>query len=148
MKKIKVVGLVIGLIGILGVGNVMAADTASVDVSATVLGTCSFDETNYAMAFGDINPADTNEKTATANVTFTCSNGTDYTLSNISGTNTLDATQSTDTLAFSIDSYTLNGTGSGTTGNSLTLTGRIAAIDYQNAPADIYTKSLTISINP
>jgi hypothetical protein len=147
MKSIKLALLAIVLVGLFGVGNVFAAATATIDVSATVLGTCSFDTTSYTMAFGDIDPASSGDVTQTVDLIFTCSNGTTYTLDDISGPQSMTGTVPPGSLAYSIDGYTLSELGTGSS-QTLTITGRIADTDYQVAAADVYTDTLTIDINP
>ena len=147
MKSIKLALLAIVLVGLFGVGNVFAAATATIDVSATVLGTCSFDTTSYTMAFGDIDPASSGDVTQTVDLIFTCSNGTTYTLDDISGPQSMTGTVPPGSLAYSIDGYTLSELGTGSS-QTLTITGRFADTDYQVAAADVYTDTLTIDINP
>lgn len=147
MKSIKLALLAIVLVGLFGVGNVFAAATATIDVSATVLGTCSFDTTSYTMAFGDIDPASSGDVTQTVDLIFTCSNGTTYTLDDISGPQSMTGTVPPGSLAYSIDGYNLSELGTGSS-QTLTITGRIADTDYQVAAADVYTDTLTIDINP
>ena len=147
MKSIKLALLAIVLVGLFGVGNVFAAATATIDVSATVLGTCSFDTTSYTMAFGDIDPASSGDVTQAVDLIFTCSNGTTYTLDDISGTQSMTGAVPPGSLAYSIDGYTLSALGTGSS-QTVTITGRIADTDYQVAAADVYTDTLTIDINP
>lgn len=145
MKKMKLAALALSLVGILAAGNATAADTATVDVSATILATCSFDTTSYTMAFGNIDPTDTGDKTASVNLALTCTNGTAWTLDDVSGAQTL--TSGSGPLAYSIDAYTLSGTGTGATQNVL-VTGRITEANYEVAAADVYADSRTINVNP
>jgi hypothetical protein len=126
----------------------LAVDTATINVSATVLGTCAFDAAGvYAMAFGDIDPAATGDKTASVNLAFTCSNGTTWTLDNEIGNKSMSGGFTGTPMAYSIDAYTLSGLGSGNT-QTVTVTGRIADTAYSVAAADVYTDSFTIDINP
>jgi hypothetical protein len=151
MKSLKLAVVAISLIGIFGVGNAMALDTATINVSATVLGTCAFDTGAYNMAFGEIATTDTGDKTASVMLAFTCSNGTTWTLDDEGFTNagakSMTGADTGDTLAYQIDDYSLSAMGNGTTQN-VTVTGRIFDTDYSVAAADVYTHSFTIDINP
>ena len=84
MKSLKLVVVAMSLVGIFGVGNAMAVDSTTVNVSATVVGSCAFAAASYDMAFGSFAVTDTGNKTATANVQFTCTNNTSYTLDDFS----------------------------------------------------------------
>lgn len=146
MKHLRLAILALGLISILSADNAIAADTATIDVTAEVLGTCSFDTTAYTMDFGQIDPTGTGDVTATVDLAFTCTNGSGWTLQDVSGIQTMDD-GGTNTLDYSIDAYTQAGTGSGAT-QSVTVTGRIADADYGTAVAANYSDTLTIDINP
>lgn len=148
MKRFSLLSALICLTGLIFAGTALAAGTATVNVSATVLGTCSFDTTSYTMNFGSINTTDTGAKTATATLAFTCSNGTPWTLDDVSAvSHNLTGGVTGSSLAYSIGAYTTSGTGTGATQN-VTLTGTIAQAAYSVAAADAYTDSLTININP
>lgn len=146
MKKMMKLAL-LALVGVLAAGNAMAVDTATVDVSATVLGTCAFDTSTYNMAFGDIDPATSGDKTASVDLAITCSNGTTWTLDNEIGAKTMTGGFTGTSMTYSIDPYALSGVGTGTTQN-VTVIGRIADTAYQVAAADSYADSFTIDINP
>ncbi len=147
MKKMKLAALTLSLVGVLAAGNALALDTATINVSATVLGTCAFDTTSYNMAFGEIDPAGSGDKTASVNLAFTCSNGTTWTLDDEANAKTMAGAFTGSNMAYSIDGYTLSGLGNGLTQN-VTVTGRIADGVYQVAAADVYSDSFTIDINP
>lgn len=144
MKKMKLAALALSLVGILAAGNAFAADTATVDVSATVLGSCSFNVANPVMAFGNIDPTSGATYPATADLNFTCTNGTAYTLDDVSGTNKPFAQAG---LTFDVAGYTLNGSGTGAA-QTVTLNGSIAPAQYASATAGSYTQTLTVNINP
>jgi spore coat protein U-like protein len=147
MKRFRLMALALVLFAATAT-PVLSAGTATVNVTATVLGSCSFDTTTYTMAFGAIDPlADAGDKTASINLAFNCSNGTPFSLGNVSGAQTLAGAVAGGTLPYSVNNYPLTGTGTGATQN-LTITARIAELDYTTAPADSYTDTLTININP
>jgi len=147
MKKMMKLAL-LALVGVLAAGNAMAVDTATVDVSATVLGTCAFNTSTYNMAFGDIDPAIAGDKTASVTLDFTCSNGTTWTLTDASLLSpSMTGAFTATSMAYSIDGYTTSGLGTGNP-QTVTVTGRIADGIFQAAAADVYTDSFTIDINP
>lgn len=146
MKKIKVVGLVIGLIGIFGVGNVMAAD-ADLTVTAEVDATCTI--TAGTLDFGVLDPTSGDAATVTNNsaATVTCTSGQDYTLSDddgVRGDHTLS--DGTNTIAYTL-AYTTSGTGDGTAEN-ISIQGDIAFSAYQTKPAGTYTDTVVLTVSP
>jgi hypothetical protein len=147
MKSLRILVLAITLIGLCGVGNVFAAGTATLDVTANVIEACQFDSDGGTLDFGSIDalaPADQTGVTPTLQPKFTCSNGTGYTITDDSATELLDNT--IDTIA-----YSLNYTGSGTaTGSStdLDVTGDLLGADYAGKSAGAYSAIVTFSINP
>ena len=145
MKRMKLVVLMVAMITVFATGNALSADTASIDVTAEVLGTCSFNTTSYTMDFGPIDPTSTGDIIATVNLDFTCTNGTDWDLDDVSGPQTMS--DGTNNLAYSIDAYTLTGNGLGVS-QIVDVTGRIADTDYGTAVASTYSDTLTINILP
>lgn len=145
MKNMKLVTLLIGMIGILTTGNALSADTATVDVTAVVQGTCSFDTTTYNLDFGVIDPASGADVTASVDLAFTCSNGTSWTLTDVNGVQTMS--DGTNNLTYNIAQTATTGTGSGSTQN-VTLDGTIAVADFSTATPSLYTDTLTIDITP
>ena len=137
--------LIITLVFVLVSVSAFAADTATVNVSAVVQGTCTFDTTAYNMNFPLIDGATTGDVTAAVNLAFTCSNGTPITLDDVSGAQTL--VSGSGNMAYAIDAYAAPATGTGATQN-LAVTGRILEAVYSVAAADTYTDTLTININP
>jgi len=145
-KMMKLAVLALALVGIFSAENVLAADSTQVNVSATVIGSCSFAAPSYDMNFGSINVTDTGVKTATANVQFTCTNNTTYALDDFSGARNLVGPAS-ENLAYNIAAYTTGAIADGTL-TTVPLVGSIAQADYQAASAGLYTETLTLSINP
>lgn len=127
----------------------MAAGSHTLNVSATVNGTCSFDLPNSAMAFGAIDPAGVTPATASASVDFHCSNGQAYTVT-LSGTGSYTLTGA-GTLPYTASITSgASGTGTGMTGaaQSVVVDATIAVADYQNANAGAYTGTLTLNVAP
>ena len=69
----------------------MAAGTHTLNVSATVNGSCTFDLPSSAMSFGAIDPAGTLPATTSASVDFHCTSGQAYTVT-LAGTGTYSLT--------------------------------------------------------
>jgi len=143
MKKLLAV---LVLFGIFAAGNALAIDTANITVSANVLGTCTFDSNSYSMAFGAIDPLMAADATQAVSLAFTCTNGTNWALDDVSGVKTM-AGSGANTLGYSIDAYTLAGTGTGATQN-VAITGRITPAQASVAAVDTYNGALVINLNP
>jgi hypothetical protein len=147
MKSLKLAVVAMSLIGIFGVGNAMAAGTATLDVSATVIETCRFDSNGGTLAFPDLdalNPVDVLAVAPDVNPFFTCSNLTTYTITDDSATELLD--NGTDTIAYSLN-YTDTGIATGIS-QELVVTGDILQADYDGVSAGDYTAQVTFTINP
>lgn len=144
MKSVKLVVLAISLVGIFMVGNAMAAGTATVDVTANVLGACNFNNVNPTMAFGNIDPSSGITYPATATLDFTCTNGTPWTLDDVSATNIAFDQAG---LSYDVATYALSGSGTGAS-QTIDIDGSISPAQYASATAGVYTNTLTININP
>jgi spore coat protein U-like protein len=144
MKKMKWAVLSLALVGVLAGGNAMAAGSATVNVSAAILGTCSIGGP-YTMAFGVIDPIDTVDKTATADLAITCTNGTPWTLTGVPSTS--QAMTGPGTLSYTVSSSAFSGTGTGSA-QAVTLTGTIAQLIYKDATPGVYNHSFTVAVNP
>ena len=106
----------------------------------------AFDVSEYNMNFGQIDPTGTGDVTSTVSISLTCTNGSGWTLNDVSGNQTMSDGGS-NTLAYSIDGYSLTGLGTGNI-QTFDITGRIADTAYGGAVAASYTDTLTISITP
>jgi hypothetical protein len=127
----------------------MAAGTHTLNVSATVTGSCAFDLPSSAMSFGAIDPAGTTPATTSAAVDFHCTTGQAYTVT-LSGTGSYSLTGPTTIPYTASVTGGASGTGTGMTGaaQTVTVSASIAAADYQNADAGAYTGTLTLNVNP
>lgn len=146
MKTLKMIGL--ALLFALVASTSFAAGSTDLTVQANVLGTCSFDAAAYTMDFGNLDPAAAVNTNITTQLGFTCSNGTGYTIDDISGASTMAGVG--DNLPYSIALYTLAGTGTGAT-QTVDLIGTVLAADYDIASgriAQAYSSTVTININP
>ncbi|ABA89301.1 sigma-fimbria adhesin, putative [Syntrophotalea carbinolica DSM 2380] len=147
MKKIVAIALAAAFTVV--AGTAMAADTADLDVTATVISSCSM--TGGTLAFGNLDPTNAVEVTASSTaVTVTCTNGTAYTLSGddgdhaVAGQKYLD--NGTSTIPYSV-SIPAGGTGTGAA-VGVTIDGTIAANSYNTATAGTYTDTILLSVNP
>lgn len=147
MKKMKLAVLAITMIGILGAGNAMAADTANIDVTANILGSCLFSAASYPMAFGDIDPlVQVLDAPAQANVTFTCANGTDWTIGDITGI--YPFTVAPAPLNYEVTAISaVAGTSLGVA-QTVDVDGVIYQTDFVAATAGAYSDTLVITITP
>jgi hypothetical protein len=147
MKSLKLAVVAISLVGVFGVGNVMALDTATLDVSATVIETCRFDSDGGTLAFGNLdalNPADVLAVAPDTNPYFTCSNKTVYTITDDSALNPLN--NGFDDIVYTLG-YTAGGTADGTS-TELVVTGDILQAAYAGVSAGAYAAEVTFTINP
>lgn len=158
----KMVLLWMAAILLLAAGTAMAADTATVDVSATVVGTCQFSSAGTTLPFGTL-PFDAsgNALGATANSTiqFWCTNGASYTIADDTGANesvpgtppfrlgstTLGTPEYID-YSLSYNPATGTGTGPGTP-ITLNITGTVGTTYAGNSP-DVYNDTVTLTVNP
>ena len=146
MKALK--GIIIAIVMTLVASTSFAAGSTDLTVQANVLGTCAFNAAAYTMDFGNLDPAAAVDRNATATLDFTCANGVNFTIDDISGGRTM--TGPTDTLAYNIAAYANTGVGTGAA-QSVTLTGTVLAASYDLASgraAEAYSETVTININP
>lgn len=133
-------------------GFAAAADSTTLAVSASIQAVCKFNTTSYALGFGSINPSGGSNATATANVTYKCTNGT--TPSGIAPTSGgLSRTMTdggTNSLAYTLSLGAIaagSGFGSGET-KTVVVSGTITPTQFQNAVAASYTENVTLDITP
>jgi spore coat protein U-like protein len=128
----------------------MAAGTHTLNVSATVNGTCSFDLPSSPMAFGAIDPAGVTPATATATVDFHCTTGQAYTVT-LSGGGAYTLTSGLNSLPYTASiTGGASGTGTGMAGaaSSVSVGATIAVTDFAHANAGAYTGTLTLNVAP
>lgn len=151
MKKLIVAVMAIAILAMAGVA--MAADTASVDVSATVVGTCKFNS-NAEVAFGILDQTSSADATAVGNVVFWCTKNSVYTLGDeanpLVGDGAFSGTLTgPETIAYTLSYNNYSGSGAGKTSPiTSTIGGTIANANYVNAAAGSYTDIVTFTINP
>jgi spore coat protein U-like protein len=79
MKKIAIWTLALGLV-LASVGSSLAADTATINVQATVLGSCSIQSAPALMDWGSIDPATYVTTALAGSVVFRCTTGVPYSI--------------------------------------------------------------------
>lgn len=141
MKSLKLMVLAIGLIGIFGVGNVMAADEATLEVTADVLAACSF-ESDAMVDFGTIDPLNPTALSAsTSDITIVCTNQTVYTIED-DGVRAM--TNGTDSINYTL---TYVDTAQTATGAVTPIPVQIdIAADYNGVSAGDYTGTTTFNV--
>lgn len=156
---VKKIALGLGVVGIVfavsGVASAAYDDTATVNVSANIVGTCKFD-TTPTLAFGELDQASGLDATATGDLKFWCTKNAAYTLSDETNVGVADgvysgtiANATTNTIPYSISYDNFSSTGSGkTTLKTSTLTATITNANYVDAPAGDYTGSVVFTIAP
>jgi spore coat protein U-like protein len=152
MKKLLVVLMVIFVVAMTGEAM---ADTTTVTVSATVVGTCQFFNGGGSMNFGSMDPSVGGNITATVTQpTFWCTKNATYNITDDGGLNNDGTTRrlkgavQSDLIPYTF-SYNANGSGLGhSTPITMNITGQIADGDYQDASADTYSDTVTLTITP
>ncbi len=136
--------------GVSGIAH--ASDTATVSVSATVVGTCKFNS-GGTLDFGSLTSGDVTVN-ASPQPEFWCTKNTTYTITDDDGLNEVVAGTprlsdgSGNYINYSI-SYTSTGTGNGVgSPRTLDLSGTVLESDYTAVPAGSYSDTITLTINP
>lgn len=128
------------------VGIALAVGTASVSVSATVVGTCKFNSGD-AFTFVLDPTSGLSPSVTQSNATLQCTNGTGYTITDnggLLGTYLLDS--GTSTIGYTIN-YPTTGTGDGAS-NPIPVTVTIPYANYQFSPVGVYNDTVTLTVNP
>jgi spore coat protein U-like protein len=147
-----------------GVGH--AGDSNSVSVTATVVsrGTCWFTTETSALNFGNLDPSNPVDVNASTSVIFRCWRGlivwfpvtffiADDDGLYETGTNANRMRHSTDTTEFLPYSFSLGPTSGTVTGNptlnrTLSISGTVRGVDYQDAAMGNYSDTVVVSIEP
>lgn len=159
MKKTTLIALIaLAAIAVLvPAGNAMAADTATVTVTANVVGTCKFSLATGAVTFGDLDPATASNVNGTViQPQFWCTKGAAYTISDDNGLNETGTTHrmvhdstATEFIPYSF-TYTATGTGAGPAATHVTMNiaAQVLGTDYAGALAGAYSDTVTLTITP
>src|SRR3990170_5128271 len=150
MKKVMIVVAVIMMVGAVS-GIAFAAGTTTVNVSANILGTCQF-STTPTLAFGALDQNSSSDATAAGTLTFWCTKGVAYTLSDplgSSGTYAGTISNGTDSIAYSIAYTNATGGGAGKTSPiASALTATILNANYVDVSAGAYAGTVQFTIAP
>jgi len=157
ISKFKVALLAAAAVGVLASNAAQAADSVSVTVNATVIGSCKFftaapvvNITNTGVG-SNIDPSSAITATGAVPITYRCSNGTSPTFTvPATATVTCAACTGTPTMTPTVTSANTGaGTGLGSgQDKTLTVTGTILQANFQNAAAGAYTGNITVSVAP
>lgn len=128
-----------------------AAGTTAVVVNATVSGVCKFitSGTSATINLGTIDPSTVAaDVTGSANVAYNCTKGLTPVVTTASGGTTLTGATSSISYAFTLGTPEAGvGFSNAAGGSKVAATAKILLIDAQNAPADTYQDTVTLSIN-
>ena len=160
LKKILIIAT-LSIFVIAGIGY--AGGSNSVSVTATVVsnGSCSFTTSTSALNFGNLDPSNPVDVTRTTSVLFRCFRwfifpvtffiGDDDGLYEI-GTNANRMRHTTMTTEYLPYNFTLTPQSGTVTGNlanhTLTITGTVRGVDYQDATMGNYSDRVIVSIEP
>lgn len=140
----------------LAAGSAMAADTATVTVTAMVTPTCQFVTNTATLDFGTLDQTSGNPGTAATSVQFWCTTGATASFTDQGGLHDAGGSKRIQhaTVPTAFIPYTMTLTPSGTAGAgpgsplSLAIAGNINFVDYQNATGGNYSDTVTIDVNP
>lgn len=149
--------LVAAILLIASGGVATALDTATLTVSAIVPETCRFNTPAAALSFGVLDPTSILDVSASTNLSFWCTSGATYTITDDDGLYETGANanrmQSTTLTTSQFIPYTITyldtGTGSGPANPiTLTVTGEIIGGSFSLNSGDVYEDTVTLTINP
>jgi spore coat protein U-like protein len=148
---------------LVGIGTSQAGDTNVLSVSGTVISkhNCMFTTANSSLNFGVLNPANTANAVASTDIGFRCNGNPNKTLAysidhngglnfgvGAPGPKMERQTAPADLLPYSLTLSPANGTGLSNTNYTLTVSGVVQAIHYQNARPGSYLDTVVLSITP
>ena len=154
----KLILLVAAMALVISGGVASAVDTATVTVSAIIPDTCRFTSPAASLALGVLDQATPPPVSASTNLSFWCTNGASYAITDDDGLYETGANanrmRSTALAVPEFIPYTLTynpnaGTGLGPASPiALTITGGVGAGTYASNTADVYNDTVTLTINP
>jgi spore coat protein U-like protein len=134
-----------------------AGGTATLGVTAHVVGTCQFIVANDTLAFGNLDPSVGGDVNRTSSgITFWCTKNATYSLLDDSGLNEagvgarrmVNSGDPTEFVPYDI-AYTASGPGGGRNATiTLNIDGTVVESDYTNAAEGDYVDTVTITLNP
>ena len=154
----KLILLVAAMALVISGGVATAVDTATVTVSAIIPDTCRFNSPTTALSFGVLDPSAAPVVNASTNLSFWCTNGASYTITDDDGLyeTGLDANRMQSTtlavpefIPYSMTYTPDTGAGLGPASPiTLSIAGTIGAGTYSGNTADVYNDTVTLTINP
>jgi spore coat protein U-like protein len=140
---------------VLAAGGAAWADTNTLTVQASVLGTCRFSNPDSTLSFGALDPSVGADVSGSIPTTYWCTKGVTPTFSaNMGGNSGGGPTrQMVDIGSGDLIPYSLTFAGSGTPAGpgsplTLTITGNVLGTDYITKSAGGYTDTVLISLTP
>jgi spore coat protein U-like protein len=164
LRKILIAFSILSIFMTAGIGY--PADSNSVSVTATVVsrGTCWFTTETSGLNFGNLDPSNPVDVNASTSVIFRCWRGfivwfpvtffiADDDGLYETGANANRMRHSTDTTEFLPYSFSLDPTSGTVTGNptinrTLSISGTVRGVDYQDATMGNYSDTVVVSIEP
>jgi spore coat protein U-like protein len=158
----------VALQGLISTPQGLAGDNATVNVTAEVKGTCKF-LSGATLDFGDLDPSSGADKDATTSLTFWCTKGATYTITDNNGANRSGTTHRmkhatlTEYIPYNFcynstgpastpcttDTASDSGTGQGkNTSITLNISGTVVGSNYVDASAGSYSDTVTMTISP
>lgn len=156
-SKLSLAVIALCAAGVIG-STAALGGTATVAVSAAVVGSCKFTLTNGVVAFGDLDPASTSDATGTVTQpVFWCTKSATWNITDndgmndvVSGIQRMEHTSATLTeyIPYSF-TYTVTGAGTGkTTPINMDIVSTVLYADFVNASEGDYADTVTLTINP
>lgn len=153
MKKLLILLSAIAIVSISS--KAIAADTGTVNINATVVGTCKF-TTNTANINVTLDPSVGGTVNGSGSLVFWCTKNASYTVSDDDGLyetgvnlNRVFNSTANEYIPYSFSYNPTSGSGNGPQNPiTLSVTASFAQTDYQNASAGTYTDTVTITVNP
>lgn len=153
MKKV-ILGVMV-LVVLFSAKLSFSADTGTVNINATVVGTCKF-TTSTTNINVSLDPSVGGTVTGSGSLAFWCTKNASYTVADDDGLYETGANQNrvfnssaNEYIPYTFSYNPTSGTGSGPqTPITLNVSASFAQTDYQNASAGTYTDTVTITVNP
>lgn len=154
MKKAIVILAAMAILFVSGTAAV-AADSATVAVTATVVGTCKFVNKSGSISFGNLDPSVGGDVNGiVSQPTFWCTKNVSYTINDDDGlwesgtTHRMKHETQAEYIPYTF-SYTASGTGSGPVSTiTMDIAGTVYSAGYLTAAAGNYSDTVTLTIAP
>jgi spore coat protein U-like protein len=157
--KAFTLALILSILGMASIGN--AAGTNVVTVSATVLSKsqCKFNSNTATLDFANLDPTNPVDRTVNTSITFRCGGSAPNATFSITDDDGLyeigpdrnrmrHTTTPTEYLPYSLTLSPTSGTVAKNTNQTLTVTGTVRGVDYQDARMGNYQDTVVVSIEP